>query len=141
MENLPEVQQQTLPASTERNGIVVCSYRPDDHAQKTLLLRAMVTSDYRAQEAIGSEISVQHVVAYHDEIVSEETGEVVPCVRTVLVDENGERLATVSQYAFRTVLQAIKVYGNPPWNPPHRFRMVERKSRKDRRYLILDPIS
>jgi hypothetical protein len=96
---------------------------------KAMLLNAMSPADID----LGPEGTVVFIavayVCYNDEVESQETGEVVRCVRTVFIDREGRTFRTTSESGLRKVAAMMAVYTPQEWAVGIAMRVTLRKSR------------
>lgn len=100
-----------------------CSLSPADENEKKILYQAMNSPDHRIADMINMEIEVQDVYCEAIDIVNDETGEVVPSARIVLISPNGESYQAVSMGIYNSIKKAISVFGPPSWATPLKFRV------------------
>lgn len=94
-----------------------------------LFQRACNATAATANEKVGEEQLVEHVVMMQADMVDKETGEVIPRVRTVLITPDGNMFASSSPYVRRSIGAMIKgLYGPPPWKPALRIKIAGSKT-------------
>lgn len=71
----------------------------DDGTRKSkiAIFNAVNGADESVADHIGEVLDIVNVVAHPVELTDEETGEIINCLRTVLVDKNGKTYTAVSQ--------------------------------------------
>lgn len=91
--------------------------------------RCHVSADGQLADLAGETITVCDLYAHHVVRTDEETGEERPGLRAVLILDNGMRIATSSESAYKCVLAwAAVAQLAPPWRPGIRFTVRRQKS-------------
>lgn len=103
--------------SAETND-VFCSVTGGDRKARAMVFNAMNNPDHKVGDCINKVINVKDVLAEFIEVTNEETGELEPAPRVVLIDENGESYQAVSKGIFNAVKKAIATFGAPTWDEP-----------------------
>jgi hypothetical protein len=117
-----------------------CSWRTSTAVDKARLLKAMHGKVDSLADILDETIEVRHVLTQRIEVVSQETGEVVPSIRIVLIGPKDELYGCVSEYAWKS-LQSIgspQLFGPPPWEPPLRLKCVQYTSSRKRKFYNLE---
>lgn len=87
--------------------------------EKATLYAAMNTPDGKLMEHIGEIINLKDVYVEAVQCTNEETGEIIPCPRIVLIDANGKSYQCVSKGVFGSLKKLFTVYGEPKsWTNP-----------------------
>lgn len=96
---------------------------------------------YKLQDKINLTIELAHVYAETCEYVSRETGELVPGVRIILVDKDGNGYSTSSKGVFNALTKIFQVFGLPPqWESPIPVRVKQIVRSADRKVLTLETV-
>jgi len=107
--------------------------------QKALILKAMQNADYSMIDWFdsnpGKNISLSDVLIHNVNIPDEETGEMIPCVRTVLIDSEGMTYSSVSKGVLDSLHKLFSLYGMPPYAEP--LKVYARRV-KTRRYQTIN---
>lgn len=109
-------------------GTTYCTLQtdPNDRASAAKVYNALNNPEFRISDYINKDICVQDVLIEIAEIMNEETGEISQVPRVVLIDEDGKAYQSVSVGMFNAIKSAIKVYGEPTWEPPITFTVKQR---------------
>lgn len=101
-------------------GASFCSINadPNDRKAASKVFNALNNPDHRVADFINKKIAVKDVLVEISEVVNESTGEIETAPRVVLIDDKGEAYQSVSVGMFGAVKNAIKVFGQPTWEPP-----------------------
>ena len=118
------------------SGRIVSSF--DNPAQTMRYLQIADSAD----ELIGKPQKISDVIVRDFDIVDDDTGEITPAIRIVLVTPNGKAYTTVSMGVFDdlTLLTSPEMYGIPPWSPPVELEIVKRKTNKGFQVSRLVPV-
>jgi hypothetical protein len=119
-----------------------CSWRPTTTTDKQRLLNALHGKVDNLADMLGEPIAVEHVLTQAIDLTNEETGEIVPSIRIVLISPTGEMYQCVSEYAWKA-LQSIAspyLYGPPPWTNGLKLRCVQHTSGRKRKYYNLEVV-
>lgn len=109
-------------------GTTYCTIKADpaDRAKAAKVYNALNNPEYRVADFINKEIAVADVLIEIAEVMSEETGEISQVPRVVLIDDDGKAYQSVSIGMFNAVKNAIKVFGEPTWDPALTFKIKQR---------------
>jgi hypothetical protein len=120
---LEDMAERSLdPDLSARHKLYWASFRTDTPAGAALLLRC-ATPDFKGDDVIGRELELYGVYAAPILIHKEATGEVMPCLRTVLVLWGGKTVGFVSQGMADSLADLMAGHGKGPWNPPLKVRL------------------
>lgn len=106
---------------------------------KMALYNAMQTPD-KVDDHLNEELDVTNVLAQAVEVMNNESGELKPSTRVVVVSEQGNFAATspTLAHAFGNL---FSVFGTPnTWPEPLRLKIVERKSRNGYKFFDIQPV-
>jgi hypothetical protein len=73
------------------------------------------------------------------EMASQSTGEYVNCIRTVLMDQDGNSYGFVSDYIAKEIDRLCQMFGAGPWNPPLTIKIKRFKTRKGMQCYSIGP--
>lgn len=103
-----------------------------DNPEKILL--AMQDADYSLidymDEHPGAVLLLQDVLIHNIQLTDEETGELKTEPRTVLIDVDGKRYASVSRGVIGSLQKIFPLFGIPPYDPPMAITARRVKTRK-----------
>lgn len=95
-------------------GSFYCSIKDDGtRKSKIAIYNAINAPDKQLAEFKGKTLEIVNVVAYPVSIADEETGEIIECLRTVLVDKKGVGYAAVSQGITNSLARIFNIIGTP----------------------------
>lgn len=114
------------------------SYNPADQDQRKLAVRAALNQDVRAEDVLGKTLNAVHWVTMDASRTNPDTGEVEEFVRTVLVEDTGNRVSAGSDWIIASIMVIESLIGPAPWNPPLAMRIVAGKSRQGHTFYSLD---
>ena len=96
------------------NGAFYCSIQDDGtRASKIAIFNAVNSADESLGDHIGEVLEIVNVVAHPVSLLDEITGEVVECLRTVLIDVNGTTYTAVSQGITSALSRIFSIVGSP----------------------------
>ena len=95
-------------------GNFYCSI-PDtgDRKTKVAIFNAINGADEQVADHIGETLAIVNVVAHPISLVDENTGEIVECLRTVLIDDKGKSYVAVSQGIASALSRIFSIVGSP----------------------------
>lgn len=108
-------------ADLQTASVAFCSFNAHSPEEQKSLYKAMNNPDKKLSDMINLEIAVKDIYCENINIVNKDTGETVPSVRMVLIDENGVSYQCVSNGVFNSIRKAIAVFGLPTWDEPLHF--------------------
>lgn len=79
---------------------------------------------------IGRAFPVENVLVHRVATESLQNGEVVDLSRVVLVSNQGDLLASCSEFVLHSIAKLFATFGPPPWSPPVIIVPSVEKSRK-----------
>jgi hypothetical protein len=96
------------------NGNFYCSIPNNgDRKSKIAIFNAVNGADEQVADHIGEVLDVVNVVAHPIELLDEVTGEVVKCLRTVLITKDGKSYVAVSQGIASALSRIFSIVGMP----------------------------
>lgn len=95
--------------------MVYSSMKPTTQEGKINLYNAMNAPAVRVSECINTTIMVQDVFVEVVNLIDQQSGELVPCPRIVLIDTEGVGYVAVSQGVFNALKKLIAIFGQPTW--------------------------
>ena len=82
---------------------------------RAMAINAMSPADTKIRSGIPVTILMKHYLIYPDEVINRETGEVVQCVRTCILDEVGHCYKTTSTYAPEFIRRCLESFSQVDW--------------------------
>ena len=102
-------------------GKMYCSIADDGtRASKVNIFNAINGADEQVADHIGEVLEIVDVVAHPVELADEETGEIVECLRTVLIDKSGKTYVAVSQGITSALSKVFSIVGMPDGGAWHK---------------------
>lgn len=118
--------------------LVWCSYVPATNKEKGALMNALSGQLPKLSTLINTEIEVSNVIFQGAQFTNEQTGEIEPGVRSILVLKDG-RMYTACSDGIRGCLGMIfQLFSRPPWNPPMRLAVKQLDIGHNRRWFTLE---
>lgn len=113
---------------SEGVGAGYCSIESDgkDRKKAAQVYNALNNPEFRVADFINKDIAVTDVLIEISEILNEETGVIDTVPRVVLIDEKGKAYQAVSLGMFNSIKNAIKVFGEPTWEPALTFTIKQK---------------
>ena len=91
-----------------------CSIKNDGtRKSKVAIFNAINGADESLADHIGETLEIVNVVAHPVDLPDEETGEIITCLRTVLVDKSGKSYTAVSQGITSALSRIFSIIGTP----------------------------
>lgn len=84
-----------------------------DRKSAVAIFNAVNGADEQVADHIGEVLEIVNVVAHPIELADEVTGEVVNCLRVVLIDKNGKSYVAVSQGIASAISRIFSIIGMP----------------------------
>lgn len=85
--------------------------------EKKRLVNAMSNPDFRTADFINKTINVVDVFMEMANVTDQNTGDLKPIPRVVLIDDKGKSYASLSFGIFNSLKKIISVFGFPTWDP------------------------
>ena len=96
------------------NGAFYCSITNDGTRKSAIAIyNAINGADESIADHIGETLEIVNVVAHPITLPDEETGEIINCLRTVLLDKNGKSYTAVSQGITSALSRIFSLVGTP----------------------------
>ena len=96
------------------NGNFYCSIPNNgDRKSQVAIFNAVNGADEQVADHIGEVLEVVNVVAHPIELPDEVTGEVIKCLRTVLITKDGKSYVAVSQGIASAISRIFSIIGMP----------------------------
>lgn len=105
---------------------------------KITIYNAINKADEKLDNHKGEVLKIRDVVAHTVSLVDENTGEILDCLRIVLVDEKGVGYESISQGIYSSLQKIFAVVGLPTWDEPLQIKCVEQRTRKGFKTLTLE---
>lgn len=120
---------------TQSTPIALCPTSLDVTTEdgKCRLIAATGVSDYNLEVGKVVEIAVTDWICYPSSRVDETTGEVSEYIRTVLISDKGETIASSSPVIANRLQAIVQLWGRGPWRPPIVCLLTKRQSRNPER--------
>lgn len=110
-----------------------------DNMQKMRLeMLATGPSVEKADKILGNILEVVYYYAHPVDIAVNNTGEVRPAVRVVLIDKDSKAYGFVSEGIARSLATLIFYLGQKPWNPPVKMKITQSSTRKGNRIYNIE---
>jgi hypothetical protein len=126
-------------ASLQAGGAGVYSSIEGAEFEDRLKVAAAVANSVPLNEHINKTIQLRHFVAQATEIVDREskTGELLPVVRLILIDEDGTAYHAISGGLFKSIENLIGILGKPAYWPGAVPVKVAQEGTPGRKYFTL----
>ena len=97
-------------------GKFFCSIVDDNSRKsKVAIYNAINNADEELAQHINEVLEIVDVVAFPVQLPDEQTGEVVECLKTVLIDKNGKSYTATSQGVANSLSRIFSIIGMPSW--------------------------
>ena len=97
-------------------GKFFCSIEDDNSRKsKVAIYNAINNADEELAQHINEVLEIVDVVAFPVQLPDEQTGEVVECLKTVLIDKNGKSYTATSQGVANSLSRIFSIIGMPSW--------------------------
>ena len=107
-----------------------CTIKAEDKKTKVEVFNAINSPDEKLSEHIGEVINLTNVIAHPVELADEVTGEVIQCLRTILIDEKGVSYEAVSGGVANALQRIMQIFGQPEtWEKPLKVKAVQKATR------------
>lgn len=117
-----------------------CSMKATTDEEKAQLYNAMNNPDKRLADCINMGINAKDLYIEVVQCTNEETGEVTPCPRIVIIDDKNVSYQCVSIGIYSALKKVIQVYGAPTWKKPVKLE-VKQISKGTKKMLTLNVIA
>lgn len=94
---------------------------------KKIIMNALQECDAKLVEQVNKRIRIRDYVVHDVTKLEEKTGELIPLVRLVVIDELGCTYECTSVTLLNSMQRLAWVFGKPPWNPPLEVEVKHRK--------------
>lgn len=92
----------------------------------------------RLDEHLNEEITIKDVIMQNVQVTDNQTGEVTPAVRTILVTPEGKAYAATSIGIVNSLHQIFTLFGEPQtWSEPLTVKVMQKHSRTNSMYKFL----
>jgi hypothetical protein len=143
-ENLPAILDRAERISVQLPGrldnvanAIFATFSLDSDAGK--YMRCKRRADYSSDDVLGKSFYLRNAFGHIVEMVNDQTGEVVPAARVVLETRTGKTLGFVSTGIVQSLNDVLRVFGDGPWDPSPLLTVIQEKTRKGRKTLLLAP--
>lgn len=121
-------------------GMYVTINDPDSAASKVAVYNATATSTSLSDE-IGTPITVKGIVIQPTEMEDMATGQMVPSIMTVLIDEQGHGHRSHGKGVLSAVGKLLALFGSPDqWPDGMKVVPVEETGRRGFKYVTLNTV-
>lgn len=131
-------ERQLAVAFTETENAFFCSIHDDGSRESKVKIYNAMNNTFGKFADIQDPIVVTDIVAHNIELLDDETGEISPATRIVLVDENGNGYDCVAQGIFSSIQKIIGLVGPAPWNPGLKVRPKMVRTRKGYKTMTIE---
>lgn len=114
------------------------NWKPESRLDKARLFRAFQQADLSADDVIGKTICVSHILVHPIDIVREDTGEVIPCHRCVLILDDDRTVGFVSNGILKALSLVCMLEGQGPWKPGLGMVVKQLSLKNGRRTYTID---
>lgn len=144
----------TMPESTSHaitddnsNSLLVADSRrqtfsswvPTTMEDRKAYYNAINMPGQKLSEAINMVVKVRHIYAETCEYKDRSTGEVIPGVRIVLIDDEGKSYNTSSIGVYNCLSKIFQIFGTPDvWTEPLAVRVKQIAPEPDKKVLLLE---
>lgn len=116
-----------------------CSFTPATEADKIDFFNQVNMPQKRLKEMVNMEINLKHVYAETITFIDKETGEGVPGVRMVFIDDKGVSYQAASRGVYTCTQKLFQIFGMPDtWKKPVKIRPKEISKAADRNVLVFE---
>jgi len=113
-------------------GMIVTSIDQTDKSRTKVLFNALGDAD-NIRDYLNKELEIVDYVCETTEFLNEDTGELEPAVRTVLITVDDEALMCHSATVLRDLRRLIHLNGEPcTWEAPMKVVITEKNAGKNR---------
>lgn len=122
------------------NAESYCSINGDSREEKVAMYNAINSPDHKLSDFVGKTLNIKDISIERVDNPSDETGEMVPNARVVLIDENGESYTCVSSGIYSAIKKLVAVFGEPTWEPALPVEVQNLSTKKGRKTMTLKAI-
>ena len=115
-----------------------CSMVANTPEEKKALFNAMNNPEYHLSECINMHLFIKDVYCETVTIINDETGEISPAVRIVLIDKDGVGYQCTSRGVYSALKKCFSVYGMPTWDEPLEIEVKQMTKKKNRNILTFN---
>lgn len=108
--------------------------------EKAKLFNAINNPEKRLADCINMTIKAKDLYIEVVNCTNEETGEVTPCPRIVIIDEKGVSYQAVSLGIYSALKKVIQIFGTPTWHNPIALE-VKQVTKGQRKMLTLNIVT
>src|SRR5262245_28345252 len=127
-----------LPQGSVDHGAALAALRGTDTKISTsldlanqdarkILLNCLQNCDARLTEQVNRDIELVNYMAHNIQVQSRAGGELVDCVRLVVIDKDNLTYECVADTLIQSLGSLMFAYGQPPWNPPIKVQVKSKK--------------
>lgn len=116
---LSQARSYNLADLSASESIAYFSGTASTQAEKVALYNATSNPDFRVKDEINVPIEVKDIYVHIVELPNDETGEIQPAPRIILIDTKGKSHVAVSQGVYNSVARIFNMVGEPKdWETP-----------------------
>lgn len=108
-----------------------------DPKKAAKFLRAKAQADFGYDDVAGQNFNVTDAILHDVNIVDDDSGEVKPAVRTVLICDDGSTVAFVSKGIVSGLRDLWRIFGAMPWQPARTLTVLRAKAKRVGHMYIL----
>lgn len=116
-----------------------CSMKAESAEEKIKLYNAMNNPEKRLGDCINMTIAAKDIYVEIVNCTNEETGEVTPAPRIVILDDKGVSYQCVSIGIYSAIKKIIQIFGAPTWTKPVKME-VKQITKGTRKMLTLNVV-
>lgn len=121
--------------------LVATSLPHDEQSHRMAILSIIDSECHAGSDLIGSEMYVGEYIVHPVALTDDETGEQVIARRLVLPQPDDIPVAFVSEGCIKSLERISWAVGRqPPWDPPVKVRLIQKKTSRGRRTFLLVPV-
>lgn len=126
----------TMPTETNPNAEGFSSIQATSRQEKMRLYEALTANTNPLKTHTGQTLYIKDVVVTPVTHKDDHTGECRDGYRVILVDDKGVPYHCSSMGVYNAIMTAIQIFGEPTWDDPIPFKVVQIES-SGRRVLTL----
>lgn len=120
----------TMDLANPSEQQMYCTIKADDKKTKVDVFNAINSPDEKLSEHIGEVINLKNVIAHPVQLTDEVTGEIIECLRTILIDDKGVSYEAVSGGVANALQRIMQIFGQPEtWEHPLKVKAVQKATR------------
>lgn len=139
MENLikEDLENMGIIGEINEKKQIYCSFEPNTIEEKKMLFNAVNSTPEYLKDHINEVIVINHIYAEQVSIIDENSGEIIPIPRIVIIDNNGIGYGCASFGIFNSIKKLIGIMGAPTVNNPYKVKIKQVNIRNKANYSAL----